>query len=159
MYMSPEQAEMNDLDVDTRSDVYALGVMLYELLTGMTPFESETLKKAGLDEMRRMIRETEPPRPSERVSTVAAADRSTLSERRGVDDRQLGRQLRGELDWVVMRCLEKDRTRRYETTSALAADVERYLADEPVDACPPSAWYGLRKFWWRNRRVLRRPGW
>jgi serine/threonine protein kinase/tetratricopeptide (TPR) repeat protein len=154
LYMSPEQAEMNGLDVDTRSDVYSLGVLLYELLTGTTPFEQEALRKAGLDEMRRMIREQEPPSPSQRLNTLDAQSASTVSERRGVDGRRLGQLLRGELDWVVMRALEKDRDRRYESASALAADVQRYLADEPVAACPPSAGYRLRKFWRRNRRAL-----
>jgi tetratricopeptide (TPR) repeat protein len=152
--MSPEQAEMNGLDVDTRSDVYALGVLLYELLTGTTPFESETLKKVGLDEMRRIIREEEPPTPSQRLSTLEAKACSTVSERRGVDGRRLGQVLRGELDWIVMKALEKDRNRRYESASALAADVQRYLNDEPVEACPPSAGYRLRKYWRRNRRAL-----
>jgi tetratricopeptide (TPR) repeat protein len=152
--MSPEQAEMNTLDVDTRSDVYSLGVLLYELLTGTTPFESEMLKKVGLDEMRRLIREEEPPSPSHRVSTLAAHACSTVSERRGVDGRQLGQVLRGELDWIVMKALEKDRNRRYESASALAADVLRYLRDEPVDACPPSAGYRIRKYLRRNRSTL-----
>jgi serine/threonine protein kinase len=154
LYMSPEQAEMNGLDVDTRSDVYSLGVMLYELLTGTTPFESDTLKKVGLDEMRRMIREEEPPTPSRRLSTLSAQACSTNSERRGVDGRRLGQVLRGELDWIVMKALEKDRDRRYESASAFAADVQRYLNDEAVDACPPSAGYRLRKYVRRNRRVL-----
>jgi serine/threonine protein kinase len=154
LYMSPEQAEMNGLDVDTRSDVYALGVLLYELLTGTTPFASETLKKAGLDELRRMIREEDPPTPSQRMNTLDAQACSTVSKRRGVDGRRLGQQLRGELDWIVMRALEKDRNRRYESASALAADVRRYLNDEPVHACPPSAGYRLWKFARRNRRTL-----
>jgi serine/threonine protein kinase len=154
LYMSPEQAEMNGLDVDTRSDVYALGVLLYELLTGTTPFESQTLKKVGLDEMRRMIREEEPPTPSQRLSTLDARLCETVSERRGVDGRRLGQALRGELDWIVMKALEKDRDRRYESASAFAADVQRYLNDEAVVACPPSAGYRLRKFARRNRRPL-----
>src|SRR5579871_6582795 len=146
LYMSPEQAEMNSLDVDTRSDVYALGVLLYELLTGTTPFQSETLKQVGLDEMRRIIREEEPPRPSHRVNTLGAEACTTVCERRGVDGRRLGQVLRGELDWIVMKALEKDRDRRYESASALAAEVQRYLNEEPVDACPPSAGYRLRKY-------------
>jgi serine/threonine protein kinase/tetratricopeptide (TPR) repeat protein len=154
LYMSPEQAEMNGLDVDTRADVYALGVLLYELLTGGTPFESETLRQAGLDEIRRIIREDEPPRPSQRLSTLSAQASSTISERRGLDGRRLARLLRGELDWIVMKALEKDRNRRYETASAFALDIQRYLTDEPVRACPPSALYRARKFGRRNKRSL-----
>jgi eukaryotic-like serine/threonine-protein kinase len=154
LYMSPEQAEMNGLDVDTRSDVYSLGVLLYELLTGTTPFQGETLKQVGLDEMRRMIREQEPPTPSQRLNTLDAQACSTVSERRGVDGRRLGQVLRGELDWIVMKALEKDRNRRYESASAFAADVQRYLNDETVAACPPSAGYRLRKYARRNRRAL-----
>jgi tetratricopeptide (TPR) repeat protein len=154
LYMSPEQAEMNGLDVDTRSDVYSLGVLLYELLTGTTPFESQTLKQVGLDEMRRIIREEEPPTPRQRLDTLAAQVCSTVSEQRGVDSRRLGQVLRGELDWIVMKALEKDRDRRYESASAFAADVQRYLNDEAVAACPPSAGYRLRKYVRRNRRAL-----
>ena len=151
LYMSPEQAEMNPLGVDTRSDVYSLGVMLYELLTGKTPFESETLRQEGPDEMRRMIREVDPPQPSVRISTLAAEVLSTVSERRRVDPRKLSQLFRGELDWIVMKALEKDRNRRYETANALAADVQRYLDDLPVQASPPSTLYRLRKFARRNR--------
>jgi serine/threonine protein kinase len=158
LYMSPEQAEMNGLDVDTRSDVYTLGVLLYELLTGTTPFEKETLKQAGFDEMRRLIREQEPARPSHRVSTLGLEACTTVSEQRGVDGRRLSELLRGELDWIVMKTLEKDRNRRYESASALAADVQRYLNDEPVEACPPSASYRLRKFARRNWRALATAG-
>jgi serine/threonine protein kinase/tetratricopeptide (TPR) repeat protein len=153
-YMSPEQAEMTAQDVDTRADVYALGVVLYELLTGTTPFDGETLRAAGFDEMRRIIREDEPAKPSQRVTTLSAEKQSTVSGRRGVDGRHLGRQLRGGLDWVVMTCLAKDRTRRYESAGALAADIERYLRDEAVEACPPSKTYRVRTFARRNRRML-----
>jgi serine/threonine protein kinase len=151
MYMSPEQAELSPLGVDTRSDIYSLGVMLYELLTGTTPFDKDRLHEASYDELRRIIREEEPPRPSARVSTLAADLATTVAERRRTDARRLGQQVRGELDWIVMKCLEKDRNRRYESAGGLARDVERYLHDEPVQACPPSAAYRLRKFIRRNK--------
>jgi tetratricopeptide (TPR) repeat protein/serine/threonine protein kinase len=153
LYMSPEQAEMSGLDVDTRSDIYSLGVLLYELLTGTTPFDKERLKTASFDEIRRIIREEEPPKPSTRMSTVGQAA-TTASEKRQSDPRKLSRLFRGELDWIVMKALEKDRNRRYDTASAFAADVERYLKDEAVQACPPSMGYRFRKFARRNKRTL-----
>jgi serine/threonine protein kinase len=153
LYMSPEQADLSGVDVDTRSDVYSLGVLLYELLTGTTPFDSETLKQAAFDEMRRIIREEEPPRPSTRLSALGET-LTTVSTKRKADPRRLGPSLRGELDWLVMRALEKDRRRRYQTVNDFAADVMRYLADKPMEACPPSAWYRLRKSARRNRAAL-----
>ncbi len=153
LYMSPEQAGQSGLDVDTRTDIYALGVLLYELLTGTTPFHKERLREVGYDEMRRIIREEEPPRPSRRVSTLGQAA-VTVSIQRQSDPRRLRQLFRGELDWIVMKALEKDRNRRYETASAFAADAQRYLADEPVQACPPSAWYRFRKFARRNKVAL-----
>jgi serine/threonine protein kinase/tetratricopeptide (TPR) repeat protein len=153
MYMSPEQAALSGLDVDTRSDVYSLGVLLYELLTGTTPFEKQRFKEAGYDEMRRIIREEEPAKPSTRISTLGLAA-TTVSVNRRSDPRRLSQLFHGELDWIVMKALEKDRNRRYETASALARDIERYLHDEAVQACPPSRWYRFRKFARRNKVAL-----
>jgi WD40 repeat protein/serine/threonine protein kinase len=153
LYMSPEQAGQSSLDVDTRSDIYSLGVLLYELLTGTTPFDRERFKEAGFEEIRRIIREEEPPRPSTRISTLGRAA-TTVSEQRQSDPRKLSHLYRGELDWIVMKCLEKDRNHRYETASALAADVQRYLNDEPVQACPPRALYRFQKFARRNKKAL-----
>jgi WD40 repeat protein/serine/threonine protein kinase len=145
-YMSPEQAEMSGLDIDTRSDIYSLGVLLYELLTGKTPFDPQALVSAGLDECRRTIRLEEPARPSNRLATMLEADLTTTANRRGTEAPKLIHTLRGDLDWVVMMCLEKDRTRRYATANALATDVERYLEGEPVLARPPSTVYRFEKF-------------
>jgi eukaryotic-like serine/threonine-protein kinase len=153
LYMSPEQAEMSGLDIDTRADIYALGVLLYELLTGTTPFDRMRMREAGYDEMRRIIREEDPPKPSTRVSTLAQAG-TTLSMQRKGDPKKLSQLFRAELDWIVMKCLEKDRNRRYETANGLAMDLRRYLADEPVQACPPSTIYRLRKFARKYRTLL-----
>jgi tetratricopeptide (TPR) repeat protein len=153
LYMSPEQAGESSLDVDTRSDIYSLGVLLYELLTGTTPFDKEHLQQVGYDEMRRIIREEEPPKPSTRISTLGQAA-ATVSTKRKSDPKQLSRLIRGELDWIVMKALEKDRARRYETANGFARDVQRYLADEPVEACLPSVGYRLRKFTRKHKRFL-----
>src|ERR1039457_2158361 len=153
-YMSPEQAEMSGIDIDTRSDIYSLGVLLYELLTGRPPFDPKSLVKAGLDEIRRIIREVEPPKPSTNLSTLADADRIQVARLRGTDPARLSLLLRGDLDWIVMRCLEKNRARRYETPTALATDIAHYLNDEPVVASPPSRLYSATKFVRRNHLAV-----
>ena len=150
-YMSPEQAEISGLDIDTRSDIYSLGVLLYELLTGTTPFDSKELLGKGFAEMMRIIREVEPHKPSTRLSSLGDTGARTAQQRHLGDIKKLGLLLRGDLDWIVMKCLEKDRTRRYETANGLAADIKRHLNNEPVTAGAPSAGYKLRKFVKRNR--------
>ena len=154
LYMSPEQTGLGVIDIDIRSDVYSLGVLLYELLTGRTPFDSETLKQAEFDEMRRIIREDDPPRPSDRTSTLNGVVLSTVANQRASSTGQLSSALRGELDWIVMKALEKDRNRRYESASVLADDVQRHLYDEPIVARPASRWYRTQKFVRRNRALV-----
>ncbi|MDO8542086.1 MAG: protein kinase [Opitutaceae bacterium] len=150
-YMSPEQAELSGVDIDTRSDIYSLGVLLYELLTGRPPFDPKSLQQAGLDEIRRIIREVEPARPSTRLSTLSGVDRATVAKLRGTAPAHLSTELRGDLDWIVMKSLEKNRTRRYETANGLAMDLQRHLRHEPVAARPPSAAYTLQKLVQRHR--------
>jgi eukaryotic-like serine/threonine-protein kinase len=150
-YMSPEQAKLSGLDIDTRSDIYSLGVLLYELLAGSTPFDAKELMSSGLDAMRKIIREQEPVRPSTRFATLQAADLTTTAKRRSTDTSKLLHQLRGDLDWIVMKCLEKDRTRRYETANGLAMDIQRHLQNELVLARPPSVGYKFQRLVRRNK--------
>jgi len=150
LYMSPEQAAMTSLDVDTRSDIYSLGVLLYELLTGTTPFDPQRMRSAAFDEILRIVREEEPPKPSTRISTLGESRTATAAHRQ-VDSQRLGRLVEGDLDWIVMKCLEKDRTRRYDTANTLALDVQRHLNDQPVEARRPTRIYRLNKYIRRNK--------
>src|SRR5207249_2254859 len=150
-YMSLEQAQLSALDIDTRSDIYSLGVVLYQLLTGKTPFDAKRLHDAGLDEIRRIIREEEPPRPSTRLSTLNADEKTTVAKQRQADPPRLIHLVRGDLDWIAMKCLEKDRTRRYDTANGLAMDIQRHLNNEAILARPPSKVYRFQKLVRRNK--------
>jgi serine/threonine protein kinase/WD40 repeat protein len=152
-YISPEQAETSGLDIDTRSDIYSLGVLLYELLVGRTPFDPAEMVKGGLDALRRVICEKEPVKPSTKLRTLPAGDLTTTAQRRQTEAVKLTHQLRGDLDWIILKCLEKDRNRRYETANGLAADIQRHLAHEPIAARPPSTAYRIQKAWQRNKVV------
>lgn len=152
LYMSPEQAELNNLDVDTRSDVYSLGVLMYELLTGSTPLEKVQFQQAALTEILRMIKEVDPPKPSTRVSSSVTLP--NIAAQRKLDPRLLSKAICGDLDWIVMKALDKDRSRRYETANALARDIQRFLTCEPVEACPPSTAYRLKKYYAKNRSAI-----
>ncbi|MBI2947262.1 MAG: serine/threonine protein kinase [Verrucomicrobia bacterium] len=153
-YMSPEQAEMSGLEIDARSDIYSLGVLFYELITGKPPFEQKELISAGLDEMRRIVREKEPPRPSTRLSSMGEQEITTIANRRHITATKLIQSVRGDLDCITMRCLEKNRERRYESVPELAADIRRYLRDEPIQARPPGLLYRLQKVVRRNKLAV-----
>ena len=152
-YMSPEQAEMTALDIDTRTDIYSLGVMLYQLIAGVLPFEPEELRRAGFAEIQRVIREQEPPKPSTRLSSLGD-ESGTVARKRRTDRASLAKQLRGDLDWITMTAMEKDRTRRYASATDFAADLRRHLNHEPVVASPPSTTYRMKKFVRRNRGLV-----
>jgi WD40 repeat protein/serine/threonine protein kinase len=153
-YMSPEQAEVRGVDIDTRSDIYSLGVVLYELLTGRTPFDSKALLERGIEELILTLRQVEPPRPSTRLSTLAPAALETVARSRQCEVPKLVHGLRGDLDWIVMKCLEKDRARRYDAANDLAMDIQRHLANEPITARPPSTYYRVQKAWQRNKLLF-----
>jgi serine/threonine protein kinase len=155
-YMSPEQADLNQVDIDTRTDIYSLGVLLYELLSGETPFDRHRLRSAAFDEMLRIVREEEPPKPSTRLSSSESLP--SIAAQRQLEPKKLTSLVSGDLDWIVMRSLEKDRARRYPTATSLAEDIQRYLADEPVEARRPTRTYRLRKFILRNRLALAATG-
>lgn len=154
LYMSPEQLELSGMDIDTRSDIYSLGVLLYELLSGTLPFERDRLLKSGFDEMRRIIREEDPPRPSQRVTSMAKEVVSTVAETRGLDQRELQKTIQSELDWIALKSLSKDRSRRYGSAAELASDIQRFLDDVPVLACPPSFAYLTKKFCRKHRSLI-----
>ncbi|MGC9944369.1 MAG: serine/threonine-protein kinase [Verrucomicrobiota bacterium] len=153
-YMSPEQAELTSMDVDTRTDIYSLGVLLYELLTSSTPFDTGDLLKSGIDEIRRVIREQDPPRPSTRLSRMTGADLTSIALHHKSEPPTLIHAVRGDLDWIAMKALEKDRRRRYETASGMALDVQRYLSNEPISARPPSTLYKFKKLVSRNKLLF-----
>lgn len=154
LYMAPEQTDFASPNVDIKSDVYSLGVVLYELLAGSTPFDRKTLHDSGLDEFWRIVREVDPAPPSARIASLPADDREIVSQERRSDGGRLGALLRNELDWIVLKALEKDPGRRYESAAAFAADIQRYLTNQPVEACPPSTWYRFRKYYARHRVIL-----